>query len=74
MVFRVCAPSFSPALRISIAVQKEADFEESDNDEFTSYQQQYGVQFVNRTDGKLTRSYKRSIFDFVDFFHEFVET
>nr|POF02594.1 beta-glucosidase 34 [Quercus suber] len=44
-----------------------------DNDEFTSYQQQYGLQLVNRTDGKFTRSFKRSIFDFVDFFHEFME-
>ncbi|WPG97496.1 glycoside hydrolase family 1 protein [Acrodontium crateriforme] len=44
-----------------------------DNDEFVSYDQQYGLQHVNRTDGKFTRSFKRSIFDFVDFFHEFVE-
>lgn len=44
-----------------------------DNDEFVSYQQQYGLQHVNRTDGRFTRSYKRSIFDYVDFFHEYVE-
>lgn len=45
-----------------------------DNDEVTSYYQQYGLQHVNRTNGEFTRSYKQSIFDFVDFFHEFVET
>nr|OQO26054.1 hypothetical protein B0A51_06911 [Rachicladosporium sp. CCFEE 5018] len=44
-----------------------------DNDEFTSYDQQYGLQHVNRTNGLFTRSFKRCIFDFVDFFHEFVE-
>lgn len=71
-----------------------------DNDEFTSYLQQYGtyhpdlyraesyyevrhmltllvlfagVQHVNRTNGQFTRSFKRSIFDYVDFFHEYVE-
>lgn len=43
-----------------------------DNDEFTSYEQQYGLQHVNRTNGMFTRSFKRSIFDFVDFFHQFV--
>ncbi len=45
-----------------------------DNDEFYSYLQQYGLQHVNRTNGEFTRSYKRSIFDYVDFFHEFVES
>ena len=45
----------------------------SDNDEFSSFLQQYGMQHVNRTDGSYTRSYKRSMFDYVDFFHEFVE-
>ena len=44
-----------------------------DNDEFTSYLQQYGLQHVNRTNGEFTRSYKRSIFDDVDFFHQYVE-
>lgn len=44
-----------------------------DNDEFTSYIQQYGLQHVNRTNGKFTRSFKRSIFDYVDFFHQYVE-
>lgn len=45
-----------------------------DNDEFTSYLQQYGLQHVNRTNGEFTRSYKRSIFDYVDFFHEYVSS
>ncbi|KAK4552104.1 hypothetical protein LTR86_010640 [Recurvomyces mirabilis] len=43
-----------------------------DNDEFTSYEQQYGVQHVNRTNGQFTRSFKRSIFDYVDFFHKHI--
>ncbi|KAK4890455.1 hypothetical protein LTR27_010862 [Elasticomyces elasticus] len=43
-----------------------------DNDEFTSYYQQYGLQHVNRTNGEFTRSYKRSMFDYVDFFHKYV--
>ncbi|KAK5111670.1 hypothetical protein LTR62_004775 [Meristemomyces frigidus] len=43
-----------------------------DNDEFVSYTQQYGMQHVNRTDGEFTRSFKRSIFDYVDFFHQYV--
>lgn len=40
----------------------------ADNNEFGSYENQYGLQTVNRTDGLLTRHYKRSIFDLVDFF------
>ncbi|KAI5370867.1 putative glycoside hydrolase family 1, glycoside hydrolase superfamily [Septoria linicola] len=44
-----------------------------DNDEFGSYDQQYGLQHVNRTNGEFTRSFKRSFFDYVDFFHKFVE-
>ncbi|KAK5132114.1 hypothetical protein LTR08_000365 [Meristemomyces frigidus] len=44
-----------------------------DNDEFVSYEQQYGLQHVNRTNGEFTRSFKRSIFDYVDFFHQYVE-
>ena len=38
------------------------------------YYQQYGLQHVNRTNGEFTRSYKRSIFDYVDFFHEYVDS
>ncbi|GIZ39403.1 hypothetical protein CKM354_000278800 [Cercospora kikuchii] len=44
-----------------------------DNNEFGSYDQQYGLQHVNRTNGEFTRSFKRSIFDYVDFFHQYVE-
>ncbi|KAK1083491.1 hypothetical protein LTR33_003224 [Friedmanniomyces endolithicus] len=43
-----------------------------DNDEFSSYYQQYGMQHVNRTNGEFTRSFKRSMFDYVDFFHKFI--
>ena len=39
-----------------------------DNNEFGSFANQYGMQLVNRTNGQLSRTYKRSIFDFVDFF------
>jgi hypothetical protein len=45
-----------------------------DNDEFTSYLQQYGLQTVNRTDGNFTRTFKRSMFDYIDFFEQHVET
>ncbi|RAL05962.1 glycoside hydrolase family 1 protein [Aspergillus ibericus CBS 121593] len=41
-----------------------------DNNEFGSYANQYGMQSVNRTDGSWSRRYKRSLFDYVDFFHE----
>ena len=41
-----------------------------DNNEFGSYEQQYGMQVVNRTDPMLRRTFKRSIFDFVDFFQK----
>ena len=34
----------------------------------------YGLQHVNRTNGEFTRSFKRSIFDYVDFFHQYVES
>lgn len=44
-----------------------------DNNEFGRYENQYGLQMVDRTDGRFTRRYKRSFFDFVDFFHTFVE-
>ncbi|KAJ9091078.1 hypothetical protein QFC19_009252 [Naganishia cerealis] len=37
-----------------------------DNWEFGSYEEHYGMQTVNRTTQE--RSYKRSFFDFVDFF------
>jgi beta-glucosidase/6-phospho-beta-glucosidase/beta-galactosidase len=40
-----------------------------DNNEFGSFADQYGTQVVNRTDGLLTRRYKRSLFDFVDLFN-----
>ncbi|KAL1962126.1 hypothetical protein VTN77DRAFT_593 [Rasamsonia byssochlamydoides] len=43
-----------------------------DNNEFGSFANQYGMQAVNRTDGKFTRHYKRSFFDFVDFFTKHV--
>lgn len=43
-----------------------------DNNEFGSFANQYGMQAVNRTDGKFTRNYKRSFFDFVDFFSKHV--
>jgi len=43
-----------------------------DNNEFGSFENQYGLQTVNRTSGKFERHYKRSFFDFVDFFHKFV--
>jgi beta-glucosidase/6-phospho-beta-glucosidase/beta-galactosidase len=44
----------------------------ADNNEFGSYENQYGLQAVNRTDGLLTRHYKRSLFDLVDFFNAHV--
>ena len=44
-----------------------------DNNEFGSYEEQYGLQTVNRTSGNFERHYKRSLFDFVDFFHSFVQ-
>ena len=47
-----------------ISINIFADLQNRDNDEFTSYEQQYGMQLINRTDPKLTRSYKRSMFDF----------
>lgn len=39
-----------------------------DNNEFGSFEQQYGLQLVNRTLPGLPRRYKRSMFDYVDFF------
>ncbi|KAJ5992516.1 beta-glucosidase [Penicillium sp. IBT 35674x] len=39
-----------------------------DNNELGTYDSRYGMQSVNRTDGLFTRTYKRTIFDFVDFF------
>lgn len=46
----------------------------ADNNEFGSYEEQYGLQTVNRTNGKFTRTYKRSLFDYVDFFHRHVQS
>ncbi|KAI1870300.1 uncharacterized protein JN550_005228 [Neoarthrinium moseri] len=43
-----------------------------DNNEFGNFGHQYGMQTVNRTDGLFTRHYKRSIFDYVDFFHNYI--
>ncbi|KAF2763993.1 glycoside hydrolase [Teratosphaeria nubilosa] len=43
-----------------------------DNNGFGSFANQYGMQHLNRTDGVSTRTYKRSFFDFVDFFREYV--
>jgi beta-glucosidase/6-phospho-beta-glucosidase/beta-galactosidase len=43
-----------------------------DNNEFGHFSEQYGMQAVNRTDGKFTRNYKRSMFDYIDFFHSHV--
>ena len=41
-----------------------------DNNEFGSYEQQYGMQLVNRTSGTFDRTYKRTMFDYVDWFHD----
>jgi beta-glucosidase/6-phospho-beta-glucosidase/beta-galactosidase len=43
-----------------------------DNNEFGNYNDHYGMQTVNRTDGLFTRHFKRSIFDFVDFFNDYL--
>jgi hypothetical protein len=40
-----------------------------DNNELGNFDDRYGMQNVNRTNGLLTRTYKRTIFDFVDFFY-----
>jgi hypothetical protein len=45
----------------------------SDNNEWGLFELQYGMQLVNRTNGEFTRRYKRSMFDYVDFFHQYVE-
>jgi len=44
-----------------------------DNNEFGSYEQQYGLQYVNRTGPMLGRVFKRSIFDYMDFFKQRVQ-
>ncbi|CAN8105903.1 unnamed protein product [Discula destructiva] len=44
----------------------------ADDNEFGSYTSHYGMQTVDRRDGRLRRRYKRSLFDFVDFFHQHV--
>lgn len=41
-----------------------------DNNEFGSYDQLYGMQAVNRSTPRLDRSYRRSMFDYVDWFHQ----
>ncbi|KAI9332579.1 hypothetical protein DFJ73DRAFT_781160 [Zopfochytrium polystomum] len=41
-----------------------------DNNEFGSYADQYGLQYVNRSSPGLERRFKHSFFDIVDFFHE----
>ena len=41
----------------------------ADNNEFGSFAEMYGMQLVNRTSPALTRTYKRSLFDYVDFYH-----
>ena len=43
-----------------------------DNNELGSYLDKYGLQNVNRTNGHFTRTFKRSIFDFVEFFQEHI--
>ncbi|RAL13257.1 glycoside hydrolase [Aspergillus homomorphus CBS 101889] len=45
-----------------------------DNNEFGSFDNMYGLQTVNRTDGRFERHYKRSFFDYVDFFHQHIES
>jgi hypothetical protein len=45
----------------------------SDNNEWGLFELQYGMQTVNRTNGEFTRRYKRSMFDYVDFFQRYVE-
>jgi hypothetical protein len=52
----------------------EADISFSDNNEWGLFELQYGMQLVNRTNGEFTRRYKRSMFDYVDFFHQYVES
>lgn len=43
-----------------------------DNNEFGSLANQYGMQYIDRTSERLERRYKRSFFDFVDFFQQHV--
>ena len=43
-----------------------------DNNEFGSFANEYGMQHVDRTNGLLTRTYKRSFFDYVDFFKNYI--
>ncbi|KAI4602344.1 hypothetical protein KJ359_009585 [Pestalotiopsis sp. 9143b] len=43
-----------------------------DNNEFGDFGNAYGMQTVNRTDGLFTRNFKRSFFDYVDFFHNYI--
>ena len=43
-----------------------------DNNKFGQYNQQYGLQLVNRSNGEFARSFKRSLFVHVDFFHQYM--
>jgi len=43
-----------------------------DNNEFGSFHDAFGLQTVNRTSGMFERRFKRSMFDFVDFFHTYM--
>lgn len=38
-----------------------------DNNEWGRFEEEYGLQTVNRTDGTFRRRFKRSFFDYVDF-------
>lgn len=42
----------------------------ADNNEFGTYKQQYGLQWVNRSSPTLERTYRASLFYFVDFFQK----
>lgn len=44
----------------------------ADNNEFGNYEDHMGMQTVNRTDGSFSMTYKRSFFDFVEFFQKHV--
>ena len=43
-----------------------------DDNKFGSYTSQYGMQHVDRVNGRFMRSFKRSFFDYVDFFGKHV--
>lgn len=44
-----------------------------DDDEFSQYYAQFGLQTINRTSGKFEQTYKRSFFDLVDFYDAHIE-